>query len=628
MSWEGPAMTSKISCFDPAVCRRSVKRALPAWVFYALYELLLPLQLYSQWENCTSFDDGVYTELQQTILDFAPINASVVACIFGGLFAWALFHWLFRTNSAYFYAALPVRRETLFLTNYLTGLALFALPALVSSVLLGLVGSAFGAAAFVPAMQVFAATMLGAMLFFSFGVLVCTIVGQMAAAGIVYCILNFAVVLLALIVEHLMETFVYGMPSGSSTIEGLAILGSPVLGINTQFTTAAIYDESWTIRQVFLTGWGYLALLAGVGLLFAAWAFWLLRRREMERSGDVVAVRGLRPVALYLFTIGCALVLGAAFTELIAGSAADNFWYVLLFLLVGAFIGYFSAQMLLQKTLRVFRSGWLGFGVTCAAFAMLFGAVKIDLFGYSHYLPQRGQIVEASLSTSRYSSHLSADAEHIDAVLRLHSAVVDGKQEQEARKADFRLGEDHNETIYFLYSLTDGSVVSREYSLVYTEAEQSNAESLIAQFEAVYSAPSSVRIRLGFDEPRTRADVLAASVQSKETGETTWLDAQQAWQLYEACSRDIDAGLLQPEDTANADYTPLSLAFLVADPDYGKAERTESVHVETDLTRTYSAKETATQTQVLWVDSIPITATQTTKLLSEFGFGLYWSTEG
>lgn len=617
-------MTLKISCFDPAICRRSIKRALPAWIFYVLYELLLPLQLYSQWESYIAFDQSVYTDIQQTILAFAPINASVVACIFGGLFAWALFHWLFRTSSAYFYAALPVRRETLFLTNYLTGLGLFAAPALVSSLLLGLVGSAFGAAAFIPAMQVFAATMLGAVLFFSFGVLVCTIVGQMAAAGIVYCILNFTVVLLAMIVQSLLETFVYGMPDGQADIEGLAVLASPVLGINSQFTISATYDDSWTVRQVFLTGWGYLVLLAVIGLAFAAWAFWLLRRREMERCGDVVAVRALRPVALYTFTVGCSLVLGAALTELVAGNAAENFWYVLLFLLVGAFIGYFSAQMLLQKTLRVFRSGWLGFGVTCAALVVLFSTVKLDLFGYSRHLPQRSEIVDASLSTSRYSNHLSADAQYIDEILQLHSAIIDGKQEQEARTANFRLGEDHSETVYFLYRLTDGSVLRREYKLVYAEPEQNDPESLIAQYESLYAAPASVRIRLGFDVPRTRTDILAASVQSKETGETTWLDAQQAWQLYEACSQDIDAGLLQADEIADADYTPLSLAFLVTDPNYGKADRAGMAHIETDLTRTY---ETESQTQELWIDSIPITATKTANLLREFGFDLYWSTE-
>ena len=48
-------------------------------------------------------------------------------------------------GTAYFYAALPVRRETLFLTNYLTGLLLCAAPALLSSLLLWAVGAGFGA---------------------------------------------------------------------------------------------------------------------------------------------------------------------------------------------------------------------------------------------------------------------------------------------------------------------------------------------------------------------------------------------------------------------------------------------------------------------------------------------------
>ena len=69
------------------------------------------------------------------------------------------------------------------------------------------------------------------------------------------------------------------------------------------------------------------------------------------RRGDVIAVGWLRPVALYVFTIGCALVLGALMAELFSSQTADNFWYVLLFLFVGAFVGYFVGKMLLQKKL-------------------------------------------------------------------------------------------------------------------------------------------------------------------------------------------------------------------------------------------------------------------------------------
>ena len=40
-------MTSKISCFDRAVFRRALKMTAPVWILYALYELLLPLRLFS-----------------------------------------------------------------------------------------------------------------------------------------------------------------------------------------------------------------------------------------------------------------------------------------------------------------------------------------------------------------------------------------------------------------------------------------------------------------------------------------------------------------------------------------------------------------------------------------------------
>lgn len=504
-----------------------------------------------------------------------------------------------------------MRRETLFLTNYLTGLGLFAAPALISSVLMGVVGSAFGAAAFWPAMQVFAATMLGALLFFSFGVLVCSVVGQMAAAAIVYTILNFAVYLLEEIVRTLLESFVYGMPTGEASATLLAIRATPVLGISSYFSVQSIYDETWAVQQTCLSGWRYLCVLAAIGLVFAALAFWLLRRREMERCGDVVAVRALRPVALYTFTLGCSLVLGAALMELISGNAADNFWYVLLFLFIGAFIGYYAGQMLLKKTLRVFRTGWLGFGVCCAALLVVFGAAKVDIFGYSRYLPQREQIVQASLSTSRYHEYLTRDADFIDEILRLHTAVVDGKQEQQSRKAGFRLGEDYTQTVYLVYRLDNGKTVRREYELVYTQAEQDAPETLISQFETLYESPDSVRLRTGFDEPRTRADMVSAYVYSKETGELQWLDAQQAWQLYDACAQDIDAGLLRDDDMSGkgyeeTNYTPLSLTLIVAAAD----EATDP---------------TTGQTKELSIDSIPITAKKTTAVLRELGFELYWT---
>lgn len=605
-------MTSKASFFDRAICRRSVRRTAPAWLLYTIYMLMLPIRLYSYCQRQSVYEEGFSAQLVRSILSLAPLNASIVAFVFGGLLAWALFHWLFRPASANFYASLPVRRETLFLTNYLTGLGLFAGPALVSSLLLGIIGSAYCPDAFGPAMQVFAATMLGALLFFSFGVLVCVIVGQLAAAPIVYLILNFAIYLLTSIISSLLRTFVYGMPDDQAELlTQRSRWASPVIGIWQSFTVNSLWTEQNGVQlelQPYLSGWASLCALALVGLVFALCAFLLFRRRALEHCGDVIAVRALRPVALYAFTLGCALVLGALLIELVSGNTADHFWYVLLFLFLGAGIGYFGGRMLLQKTVHVFKSGWGGLGLCCLALLLSFGAARLDLFGYSSYLPQRGQIDSVGLTTSQYDLYLAQQPGFVDEVLQLHSDIIDARQEQSQRHEDFRLGEDHTQTIYFTYHLRSGKRVVRSYELVYTESEQSQPESLISQFLALYNSPVCVRLRTGLSTQRTAADVISCYVSSSDTGEALWLGAQDAWRLYQACGQDIDAGLLHGDDVSgkgseDGNYTPLSLVFQVA------------------------SATVPGETEQLSVMAVPITATSLVSALRELGFDPYWHIE-
>lgn len=610
-------MTSKISCFDRAVFRRALKKTAPVWILYTLYELLLPLRLFSFCRGVSSCTDDFLVQIEKTILGYARINASLLPFLLGGLLAWVLFFWLFRAGTAYFYAALPVRRETLFLTNYLTGVLLCAAPALLSSLLLWAVGAGFGAAAFVPAMQVFAAAMLGFLLFFSFAVLVCCVVGQMAAMPIVYVILNFTFFVLETIVRHLLFTFVYGMPySQSSTMQSFALHATPVLGllqggfrVQTDWLERdGMYYMEYAPR---LEGWSYLGMLAVLGLVFALCAFLLLKHREMERSGDVIAVGWLRPVALYVFTIGCALVLGALMAELFSSNTADNFWYVLLFLFMGAFVGYFAGKMLLQKTVHVFRSGWLGLGACCLALLLAFGAAEFDLFGYSRYLPERSAVQAARLTHYQSNGlYTTQDDAFIQDVLNLHTAAVSEKSKQEHRRHAYQLGTDYTEQFYITYRMTDGTLTERYYSIVYSEADLEDPDSLISRFSALYNSPGSVLIRTGFDTPRTEKNVLSCYVSSFDTGESLELTGRDAWRVYTACLDDINAGLLGAEDVSGSgstkeagNYTPLNLIFTVTTQVPG-------------------------QTDSLYVDSIPLAAEETVRALTAFGAEPYWQAAG
>lgn len=610
-------MTSKISCFDRAVFRRALKKTAPVWILYTLYELLLPLRLFSFCRGVSSCTDDFLVQIEKTILGYARINASLLPFLLGGLLAWVLFFWLFRAGTAYFYAALPVRRETLFLTNYLTGLLLCAAPALLSSLLLWAVGAGFGAAVFVPAMQVFTATMLGFLLFFSFAVLVCCVVGQMAAMPIVYVILNFTFFVLETIVRHLLFTFVYGMPySQSSTMQSFALHATPVLGllqggfrVQTDWLERdGMYYMEYAPR---LEGWSYLGMLAVLGLVFALCAFLLLKHREMERSGDVIAVGWLRPVALYVFTIGCALVLGALMAELFSSNTSDNFWFVLLFSCAGAFVGYFAGKMLLQKTVHVFRSGWLGLGACCLALLLAFGAAEFDLFGYSRYLPERSAVQAAGLTHYQSNGlYTTQDDAFIQDVLNLHTAAVSEKSKQEHRRHAYQLGTDYTEQFYITYRMTDGTLTERYYSIVYSEADLEDPDSLISRFSALYNSPGSVLIRTGFDTPRTEKNVLSCYVSSFDTGESLELTGRDAWRVYTACLDDINAGLLGAEDVSGSgstkeagNYTPLNLIFTVTTQVPG-------------------------QTDSLYVDSIPLAAEETVRALTAFGAEPYWQAAG
>lgn len=610
-------MTSKISCFDRAVFRRALKKTAPVWILYTLYELLLPLRLFSFCRGVSSCTDDFLVQIEKTILGYARINASLLPFLLGGLLAWVLFFWLFRAGTAYFYAALPVRRETLFLTNYLTGLLLCAAPALLSSLLLWAVGAGFGAAALVPAMQVFTATMLGFLLFFSFAVLVCCVVGQMAAMPIVYVILNFTFFVLETIVRHLLFTFVYGMPySQSSTMQSFALHATPVLGllqggfrVQTDWLERdGMYYMEYAPR---LEGWSYLGMLAVLGLVFALCAFLLLKHREMERSGDVIAVGWLRPVALYVFTIGCALVLGALMAELFSSNTSDNFWYVLLFSCAGAFVGYFAGKMLLQKTVHVFRSGWLGLGACCLALLLAFGAAEFDLFGYSRYLPERSAVQAAGLTHYQSNGlYTTQDDAFIQDVLNLHTAAVSEKSKQEHRRHAYQLGTDYTEQFYITYRMTDGTLTERYYSIVYSEADLEDPDSLISRFSALYNSPGSVLIRTGFDTPRTEKNVLSCYVSSFDTGESLELTGRDAWRVYMACLDDINAGLLGAEDVSGSgstkeagNCTPLNLIFTVTTQVPG-------------------------QTDSLYIDSIPLAAEETVRALTAFGAEPYWQAAG
>lgn len=80
---------------------------------------------------------------------------------------------------------------------------------------------------------------------------------------------------------------------------------------------------------------------------------------------------------------------------------SEGFRRALLFLILGAFLGYFIAQMLLQKTVAVFRGAktWLRFGAVCLVLVL---ALRRRGMTFWDYIPAWPEVDDISYIDQSY----------------------------------------------------------------------------------------------------------------------------------------------------------------------------------------------------------------------------------
>lgn len=188
-------MRSATSFFDKTLFRSQLKHTWPLWLGYtALWLFLVPVMLFSE----LSAYQGGYSaaDASYLLLNTGVRGGIFISFFFGLFFAMLAFSHLTQSRATNGFHALPVRRETIFLTAYLTGLfcqlstilVTFLLGAAVSAPLhlsfWSVTGAAMGSA------------MLEAVFFYSFAVLCMMMTGQILAA---YALAGLVIALIALL---------------------------------------------------------------------------------------------------------------------------------------------------------------------------------------------------------------------------------------------------------------------------------------------------------------------------------------------------------------------------------------------------------------------------------------------
>ncbi len=472
-------MASATSCFNSTLYKKTMARFWPLWAGYALiWAFALPLNLCSQymdWSRWGGESPAIRAANWALSTPIEVLQPGVwLSALFGVLSAMAVFGYLYASRSACWFHALPMRREALFTTQYLAGLSFALLPQAAIALMtlaaeLLVVPSYAWGLAFQVLGTWFLVQSAVALFFFSFAAFCAMFTGHTLALPVFYGILNILVMSVFDLVCMLMASFLYGFDYNPSIVP-LVKFCTPVFALNeacapdwSDVSLAGLAAESCP-QLASLRAPLTVAGFAAAGVVFALLALLVYRKRHAETAGDVVSVSLVKP----LFRCGVSFCAGLFFGTFTAAFFGwDEAIPLTLCVVVWAVIGCFAAEMLLQKSFRVWKR-WPWAAGMAGAMVLLCAVLFLDLFGIAKRVPRAEEVASLTVSGQigypQRSVNLTLDdPEDIRKFVDLHRAVVNERD----RALDGRPISDGNwdETIHLTleYALKNGSVLCRRY---------------------------------------------------------------------------------------------------------------------------------------------------------------------
>lgn len=509
MNWEVRTMPSATSCskgpnpwWNSTLYRKNLKRFWPIWASYGVILLLVPLTFLLTWLDRNEILD--INIVAMDLLGFVSPMGLILSAVWSIVSAMAVFSYLYNSRSVQLYHALPIRREGLYLTNYLSGLSFLVLPLGVVFLFTLAVEAVSGTLMLWPLLQWLIAQVCFALFFYSFAAFCALFVGHIVALPVFYGILNFLAFGMSQLLSELFRQFVYGYHSWPAMSQ-LAQWLSPFI---------VLYREGG-VRVADNGGYFYTGLAAALayalaGLVLAAVGLVVYRTRPLETAGDVVAVKWVRPVFKYGVAFCAAVTIGIFLRELFRTLLPGGMWPMLGLMVLGGLIGYFAAEMLLRKTFRVLRRSWKGALALCLALTAAALTMNYDLIGFNR-APSRYNVVSVYLwgpytYPSDSASHFDiycTDSEDIEAVLALHQAIARDQQELQDRLEHDRYSTGYDpenpdqplvqsQNVYFSYNLADGSQLTREYTLQLYSTDLEDPDSVASLLNSIINAPDAI----------------------------------------------------------------------------------------------------------------------------------------
>lgn len=306
------------------------------------------------------------------------------------------FSYLNSRSKVDFYHSIPVKREKMFITNYLNGILMLAIPyavALMLAVVIAVSNGVSGAELWPLAFSGYGLTMVYYILMYSLVVVAAMMTGNLVVGvlgAVVLCFYIPSVVLLAgLYLTTFFQTY---MSFQYEDIMNSVGRFSPVVEYIYQVGMHGTDGVPATAVIVAVAG---SILLAVIGCL-------LYQKRPSEAAGRAMAFGSSRPVIRILITIFSALGFGLFFWAM----RYTTGWAVF-GILCGGIIAHCVIEIIYHFDFKKLFSNKLQLAVCLAVSLLVMLTFRYDWIGYDRYLPDSGKVKEAAIDMNILNNWVS-----------------------------------------------------------------------------------------------------------------------------------------------------------------------------------------------------------------------------
>ncbi len=474
-------MTLKNSFFNLGLLREGLRRNLwaVALTLLALFcALVLPVtmtiqnaaQQLSQGADAWYVQNDTLTTLQAYFnIDnaFLKIMMTMLAIVCGT----SLFSYLHSRQQIDFHHSLPIRRETIFCTNYVLGLVIVLPIYLVMVAIAATIASVSGYSTALGAIHLCMATdIVFFIAIYTISVLCTILCGNRIITLLLLLWAMFSIPSAIALFSGLCSAFFQTYNEPSPLTYALMSRTSPIVQYFSVVTDNQDHGYSFTTDTSTSLSTLLLGYLIATALLLLL-SFVLFKHRKSERAGSAIAFYGFKvPLKLWCVTL-MAVGIGLMFHEI---CDTTGFFWLYFGLAFGGVLTHFLMEIIYAFDFKAIFSHMKTLVIYAALFAAFLFGMQSDLTSFDRYLPAIEDLsgVRFSISNDQFytvdnwEERNLQNTDNMQTILQLASyGIAHNDKDGAADASDSR----HWMYLTVTYLKSNGMQASRQYNFPYTE---------------------------------------------------------------------------------------------------------------------------------------------------------------